>query len=286
VSDIAGKVTCYVLAAVACVSFAEFLLLIGSPAQRSQSLAGEMLGRAVLCGAVAAWWFNRDRRMNRLKLAAAQKQAAQQSDSSERIQSSALPNSAKGSSSSTAEPPQSRPNLPTADAPWNVVVVSGVALLAFGLYVSTGSSSTPVSPFNEDAHSTSSADQCGHGMPGGVKTAEIPQESAEGSNGKLWYDDPRETGYEAGWYIHFDAVNRASGYCITAIEYEVELESESGSILKGHGKERLPPLSPNYSYRPSSMMPDDEVHFSTKTKHGELKSWAITKVYGFPVSGS
>ena len=106
---------------------------------------------------------------------------------------------------------------------------------------------------------------------GALKTAEIPQESAEGSNGKLWYDDPRETGYEAGWYIHFDAVNRASGYCITAIEYEVELESESGSILKGHGKERLPPLSPNYSYRPSSMMPDDEVHFSTKTKHGELK---------------
>jgi hypothetical protein len=40
VLDVAGKVTRYALVAVACVSFAEFLLLIGSSAQRSQTLAG------------------------------------------------------------------------------------------------------------------------------------------------------------------------------------------------------------------------------------------------------
>jgi hypothetical protein len=144
---------------------------------------------------------------------------------------------------------------------------------------------TLLSPTADDTHGTSYADQCGHGMLAGVKTTEIPPEKVAGSNGSVWYEEPGDD-EPGGWYIHFSAVNRASGYCIPAIEYEVELESDNGSILKGHGKKHLPPLSPNYSYSPPARVSDDRVHFLTKTKQGALKSWTITKVYWFPISGS
>src|SRR5271157_3841556 len=81
--EVVGKISRYALAAVACVSFAQFLLLIGVSTEHAQRLAGETLARALLCGAVAAWWFHRDRRNNRLKLAAEKLMQVQHSNQGE-----------------------------------------------------------------------------------------------------------------------------------------------------------------------------------------------------------
>ena len=62
VGGVLGAITRWIMAITACVSFAQFLLLIGVGTKRTQTLAGETLGRALLCGAVAAFWFYRNRK--------------------------------------------------------------------------------------------------------------------------------------------------------------------------------------------------------------------------------
>jgi hypothetical protein len=59
--ETAGLITRWVLAAVACWWFFAFLTGIGSSSDRVQELAGYALGKALLCGAIAAIWFYRAR---------------------------------------------------------------------------------------------------------------------------------------------------------------------------------------------------------------------------------
>jgi tetratricopeptide (TPR) repeat protein len=64
--DMAAAITRYFLAVVACVSLAQFLLLINISSPRAQRLAGETLGRAIISGVVAAIWFYRSRKRTSL----------------------------------------------------------------------------------------------------------------------------------------------------------------------------------------------------------------------------
>jgi hypothetical protein len=124
---------------------------------------------------------------------------------------------------------------------------------------------------------------CPSGIRAGAKIAEIAPDQVEGSDGQLWYIAPdRETGEKGGWYFHFTVINHAKDFCLTAIEYEVDLESDGGAILKGHGKKHIDTLSPEWKYTPHEKDPDDSVTFAVKSTKGALSTWRITGAYGFP----
>lgn len=61
----------YLLAVVACVSFAQFLLLLGVGTGRAAELGGATLARAILCGAIGCWWFYRARKRKLTEIAVA-----------------------------------------------------------------------------------------------------------------------------------------------------------------------------------------------------------------------
>jgi len=58
-----GAVTRYVLAAVSCISIAQFLLLLNVGTETAGRIAGQALGRGVISGFVAAVWFYRARKV-------------------------------------------------------------------------------------------------------------------------------------------------------------------------------------------------------------------------------
>ena len=123
---------------------------------------------------------------------------------------------------------------------------------------------------------------CPSGIRAGAKITEIEPDQVEGSSGVLWYEAPdKDLGEIGGWYFHFTVVNHAKDFCLTAIEYEVNLELDDGTILKGQGKKHIDTLSPEWKYTPDMRVPDDKVTFAVKSKNGALSSWQITKAYGF-----
>ena len=60
--NVIGALTRYVLAAVACISVAQFLLLLNVGTENAGRLAGQSLARGVISGLVAAVWFYRARK--------------------------------------------------------------------------------------------------------------------------------------------------------------------------------------------------------------------------------
>ena len=66
--DVLGAITRYTLAVVACVSLAQSLLLIGVGTEKARELVVETGGRAIIFGAVAAYWFYEHRRKKQLIL--------------------------------------------------------------------------------------------------------------------------------------------------------------------------------------------------------------------------
>jgi len=87
----------------------------------------------------------------------------------------------------------------------------------------------------------------------------------------LWYVAPdRETGEKARWYFDFTVLNHAKDFCLTAIEYDVDLESDNGAILKGRGKKHKDTLSPEWKYTPHEADPDDVVSFAVKSRSCHL----------------
>jgi hypothetical protein len=58
-----GTVSRYVLAAVSCISLAQFLLLLNVGTENAGRLAGQALGRGVITGLVTAVWFYRARKV-------------------------------------------------------------------------------------------------------------------------------------------------------------------------------------------------------------------------------
>ena len=61
--NVLGAVTRYLLAAVSCISLAQFLLLLNVGTESAGRLAGQVLGRGVITGLVAAVWFYRARKV-------------------------------------------------------------------------------------------------------------------------------------------------------------------------------------------------------------------------------
>jgi hypothetical protein len=61
--NVLGTVSRYVLAAISCISLAQFLLLLNVGTENAGRLAGQSLARGVISGLVAAVWFYRARRL-------------------------------------------------------------------------------------------------------------------------------------------------------------------------------------------------------------------------------
>jgi len=99
VGSVLGAISRWSMAIIACISFAQFLLLVNVGTKRAQTLAGATLGRAILCGAVAAFWFYRNRKS--LLRAAVERQIL----------------TAKDEQQQTADPPQSRTTSGNEQAP-------------------------------------------------------------------------------------------------------------------------------------------------------------------------
>jgi hypothetical protein len=128
-----------------------------------------------------------------------------------------------------------------------------------------------------------SKEPCPSGLPAGAKITEIPPDQLEGSKGDAWYFDTDDTHGQHHWSFHFSVQNNNEEFCVTAIEYEVELKSDDGVIWKGYGKKHINPLSPGWVYTPHQRDPDDELKFAVNPKQGTLSSWKITKGFGFPL---
>jgi hypothetical protein len=125
---------------------------------------------------------------------------------------------------------------------------------------------------------------CPSGISAGAKITEISPDQLEGAKGQAWYtndDDEKPRGH---WWFHFTVLNNNKDYCVTAVVYEVELESNDGVIITGHGKKYItPPLSPGFIYAPHQRDDDDELKLAVKPKLAAVNSWRITKGYGFPL---
>jgi hypothetical protein len=125
---------------------------------------------------------------------------------------------------------------------------------------------------------------CSSQMHAGEKAriiSEIPLDQIEGSNGDL-YITSWDTASSSDMF-HFTILNKSKNFCVTSIEYNVELERDDGTLLKARGKKLIPggTLSPQWRYTPQSWNEADSLRFSGEFKHGILSSWKITKVYGY-----
>lgn len=126
---------------------------------------------------------------------------------------------------------------------------------------------------------------CPSGVPSGVKITEIAPDQVTATNGQLWYVASSDLGERSGWYFHFTISNNANDFCVTAVEYSVQLKPENGEVITGHGKKHFEPLSTGWSYTPHEEDPDDRVTFVKAASEGSLNTWNISKVYGFPQTG-
>ncbi len=154
---------------------------------------------------------------------------------------------------------------------------------------------------------------CPAGVPAGVRVVPINDLAAiVGSEAKAWYD-PKDhfvaytldefaahgdnaLGYYKGqWYFSFKVTNKTEfdrpdlhfgGYCLAALQFEVEIQSDDGKLWKGTGKANLllgddHPLGPGWQEELSSL----ELSLGSRPQNGNLTSWRITKAWGFPLEG-
>ncbi len=196
IGKVLGAITRWSMAIIACISFAQFLLLIGVGTKRAQTLAGETLGRALLCGAVAAFWFYRNRKSS--LMAAGERQIL----------------TAKDEKQQSVDPPQSRTTSGSEEAPvikrgWDTDDALAVLYEAIAVTETSGQTTN-----SQQAAATSTAAQVEHPtvvdggdiapMPRGPMT--IPRSSKTGRNWfvcalalligtvilALWYDKQKQ----------------------------------------------------------------------------------------------
>jgi zinc-ribbon domain len=147
--------------------------------------------------------------------------------------------------------------------------------------------STPARDNSDPSAQAFAASPCPSGIPAGANISEIPPSQLAGSNGSVWFVDNEDDNHRGRyWYFHFSVLNNNNDYCLTAVEYEVEIESDEGVLWKGRGKKHIGPLSPGGVYTPRQKDDDDEVKFSAKPKNGKLSTWKLTKGYGFSLPAS
>jgi len=149
---------------------------------------------------------------------------------------------------------------------------------------------------------------CGTGIPAGVQVVSVNALAGiVGSDGKASYDaDDHFDAYANGvgqWYFSFKVLNntlgrrdedfkrwgledyavghpdfQCCGYCLTALQYEVEIESDDERLWKGTGKETFDrPLDPGWEKELARL----KLSFGGRPKNGNLTSWRITKAWGF-----
>jgi zinc-ribbon domain len=126
---------------------------------------------------------------------------------------------------------------------------------------------------------------CPSGTPAGVRVVPIKDLTGiEGTDGKL-----------ASAGFSFSLVNRTyidrpdlhfGGYCLTALQYEVEMQSDDGSLWKGTGQESLrEPLGPYMSDKFEELKPTSDSKSPRREDYsGRLISWRIIKTWGFPLN--
>ena len=102
----------------------------------------------------------------------------------------------------------------------------------------------------------------------------------------------RRRGYYVGqWYFSFKVTNNTAvdrpdlkfgGYCITAFQYEVEIQSDDGKHWKGSSKQNLDeqPISPGWSQE----FTKQKLSLGSRPKNGTLTNWRITNAWGFPLN--
>jgi hypothetical protein len=170
-----------------------------------------------------------------------------------------------------------------------VFFVAGAVMIGEVIHVAMRFTVTrqPTQPFQSNSQSNAPLQpklvpSCPSGIPSGVKITEIAPNQVTATNGQLWHVAPDYIGERGGWYFHFTVSNNTKDFCVTAVEYSVQLEPENGAVITGHGKKRLEPLSPGWSYTPHERDPDDRVTFVMAPSDGALSTWNVSKVYGFP----
>jgi len=106
--EIAGLITRWFMAALACVFFIDFLFLIGQSAEQSQELAGMAIGKAVICGGAAAIWFYRARKARQMQTVMEYTLKARQSAAP--VQLNVSPLQVPTEQTQVAMPPETGPN--------------------------------------------------------------------------------------------------------------------------------------------------------------------------------
>ncbi|MGA2301050.1 MAG: hypothetical protein ABSG77_10210 [Candidatus Acidiferrum sp.] len=134
--NVIGTVTRYILAAVSCISLAQFLLLLNVGTENAGRLAGQSLGRGVIAGLVAAVWFYRARKVRPLAPANAQTHVQVTPPSRSQGQSAAPPIDSVSVASTASVPTTSHSNSSFWESENKVVIVVlgvAVAILLFML---------------------------------------------------------------------------------------------------------------------------------------------------------
>jgi len=92
------------------------------------------------------------------------------------------------------------------------------------------------------------------------------------------------------WHLSFKVSNdtrvdrpdlKFDGYCLTALAYQVEIESSDGKAWRGSGRFNFDqPLSPGWSQELNRL----DLSLGSRPKNGNLTEWRITKTWGFALN--
>lgn len=312
---IAGIIARWVLATLACWWFFWFITLIGASSDNAHELAGYALGKATICGAVAAFWFYKakqgkrsaaERALVRTNITSRNSVLRQESTPAEQLHQASGSASPKGAlapqeSSSSPELPESASSSPSEPkelywflAPLALVVPIIVFFIVAASIRTNATSNIASPPANESGISAQTSPvTCPIGLPAGVHVVPISDLSTiGGSDGKV--TSISESSEDVHWTFSFKASNQTAltqpngnfdGYCITAIQVEADLQATNGEAWKLIGKQTLGSdyfyLSPGWSQELT------RVDLSPDTKSiGDLTNWKITKAWGFPLNSA
>jgi TonB family protein len=312
------------MVALACWWFFWFITLIGASSDNAQYLAGIALVKAIICGGAAGIWFYRATKAKaakslteyslksrqfvptQLERVIPSSEPPQVTSTSEPLKVTPTPGLQQDSHLPAVEQPTSPPAVEelkpqTEDdriPPWLIIIAIILLVAVVGTYVAFvagGPSVQKTAPNRtEDAAkqpSPSGTPPCPAGLPAGVQVVPIDDlTQIVGSEGQASHE-PDER--KEAWHFSFKVLNqtavsrpdrRFDGYCITSLEFVVNIRSEDGEIWDVPGTQSL---TPPYSYlSPGWFQEFEDVPLgSYKNPHnGNLFAWRITKAWGFPLN--
>ncbi len=126
---------------------------------------------------------------------------------------------------------------------------------------------------------------CPAGIPADVRVLSLYRSFVVGKNAAIERGGNSYDGYR--WYLSAEIVNDSEsinpdfqfkGACLTAVAYEVELQSENGKVWKGTGQYNFDkPLAPGWSIKYEKF----KLNLGAQPKDGNLLNWHVTKAWGF-----